>query len=241
MAACAISNTTSSGWSARALIEREMLLRAMPHIIWPLRFVLPYQPISVRERDADVQALATVMPWMKGCGPPGCSGSACSSTTISAGGSSCPAPRTLDLQGHARGRGARAAVREGVRVFRLLGRGFAARRAERARRRRARRAHHDAHQVLSARADGRALADRNERYRKRAGAGAPARACWSTRPALGRRGHPQRLRINAPERVRLVQGSHIVVRKLFDHDRATSSRTPTAGSSSRSPTRTTSR
>ncbi len=25
-----------------ALIERETLLRAMPHIFWPLRFVLPY-------------------------------------------------------------------------------------------------------------------------------------------------------------------------------------------------------
>ncbi len=27
-----------------ALIEREVLLRAAPHIIWPLRFVLPYEP-----------------------------------------------------------------------------------------------------------------------------------------------------------------------------------------------------
>src|SRR5580658_10584440 len=26
-----------------ALIEREVLLRVAPHIIWPLRFVLPYQ------------------------------------------------------------------------------------------------------------------------------------------------------------------------------------------------------
>ena len=27
-----------------ALIEREVLLRAAPHIIWPLRFVLPHEP-----------------------------------------------------------------------------------------------------------------------------------------------------------------------------------------------------
>ena len=27
-----------------ALIEREVLLRAAPHIIWPLRFVLPIRP-----------------------------------------------------------------------------------------------------------------------------------------------------------------------------------------------------
>ena len=31
-----------------ALIEREVLLRAAPHIIWPMRFVLPHAPSSVR-------------------------------------------------------------------------------------------------------------------------------------------------------------------------------------------------
>jgi glycerol-3-phosphate dehydrogenase len=42
MAGCAISNTTSSGLVREALIEREVLLRRHPHIIWPLRFVLPH-------------------------------------------------------------------------------------------------------------------------------------------------------------------------------------------------------
>ena len=27
-----------------ALIEREILLRAAPHIVWPLRFILPHSP-----------------------------------------------------------------------------------------------------------------------------------------------------------------------------------------------------
>ena len=31
------------GLVRKALIEREVLLRAMPHISWPMRFVLPYQ------------------------------------------------------------------------------------------------------------------------------------------------------------------------------------------------------
>ena len=31
-----------------ALIEREVLLAAAPHIIWPLRFVLPHSPSSAR-------------------------------------------------------------------------------------------------------------------------------------------------------------------------------------------------
>ncbi|MDH5528849.1 MAG: FAD-dependent oxidoreductase, partial [Paracoccaceae bacterium] len=30
------------GLVRKALIEREVLLRAMPHISWPMRFVLPY-------------------------------------------------------------------------------------------------------------------------------------------------------------------------------------------------------
>ena len=47
-----------------ALIEREVLLRAAPHIIWPLRFVLPHHARPAAR--------------------PGCCGSACSSTIISA-------------------------------------------------------------------------------------------------------------------------------------------------------------
>ena len=30
------------GLVRKALVEREVLLRAMPHISWPMRFVLPY-------------------------------------------------------------------------------------------------------------------------------------------------------------------------------------------------------
>ena len=45
----------------------------------------------------------------------------------------------------------------------------------------------------------------------------------------------------APQRIRLVKGSHIVVPRLFDTIAATSSRTRTAGCASRSPTSATSR
>ena len=44
MAACAISNTTNSAWCAKALREREVLWRIAPHIVRPLRFVLPHRP-----------------------------------------------------------------------------------------------------------------------------------------------------------------------------------------------------
>ena len=55
-----------------ALIEREVLLKAAPHIIWPMRFVLPH---TARTTD-----------------PPGSSAApACSCTTISAAASACRA------------------------------------------------------------------------------------------------------------------------------------------------------
>ena len=43
--------------------------------------------------------------------------------------------------------------------------------------------------------------------------------------------------LNSAEGVRLVRGSHIVTRRLYDHDKAYFFRAPTGGSSSRSPTR----
>ncbi|MCT4557835.1 MAG: glycerol-3-phosphate dehydrogenase [Pelagimonas sp.] len=53
-----------------ALIEREVLLRAMPHISWPMRFVLPYHGDMRFESDAPTSRLLSfVMPWMKGRRP----------------------------------------------------------------------------------------------------------------------------------------------------------------------------
>ncbi|MCB1390888.1 MAG: glycerol-3-phosphate dehydrogenase [Rhodobacteraceae bacterium] len=53
-----------------ALIEREVLLRAMPHIAWPMRFVLPYH--GAMRFDAETptsRLLSWFMPWMKGRRP----------------------------------------------------------------------------------------------------------------------------------------------------------------------------
>ncbi|MDF1619758.1 glycerol-3-phosphate dehydrogenase [Pseudothioclava nitratireducens] len=53
-----------------ALIEREVLLRAMPHISWPMRFVLPYHKDMRFESDTPTsKLLSLVMPWMKGRRP----------------------------------------------------------------------------------------------------------------------------------------------------------------------------
>ncbi|WP_371157195.1 glycerol-3-phosphate dehydrogenase [Jannaschia sp. 2305UL9-9] len=53
-----------------ALVERENLLRAMPHISWPMRFVLPYHHSMRFDMSTPTsKLLGTVMPWMKGRRP----------------------------------------------------------------------------------------------------------------------------------------------------------------------------
>jgi glycerol-3-phosphate dehydrogenase len=53
-----------------ALIERETLLRAMPHISWPMRFVLPYHKDMRFEGETPTsRILSVVMPWMRGQRP----------------------------------------------------------------------------------------------------------------------------------------------------------------------------
>lgn len=53
-----------------ALIERETLLRAMPHIAWPLRFVLPmHSEMRFDSTTPTSRLLNRVMPWMKGRRP----------------------------------------------------------------------------------------------------------------------------------------------------------------------------
>ncbi|PZX19761.1 homodimeric glycerol 3-phosphate dehydrogenase (quinone) [Palleronia aestuarii] len=58
------------GLVKKALVERETLLEAMPHISWPMRFVLPYSPDMRFEGETPTSKLLNrVMPWMKGRRP----------------------------------------------------------------------------------------------------------------------------------------------------------------------------
>ncbi len=58
------------GLVRKALIERETLLRAMPHISWPMRFVLPYHKDQRFDSDTPVSRfLSIAMPWMRGRRP----------------------------------------------------------------------------------------------------------------------------------------------------------------------------
>lgn len=54
----------------KALKEREILLQSMPHISWPMRFVLPYHKDMRFESDTPAsRLLQSVMPWMAGRRP----------------------------------------------------------------------------------------------------------------------------------------------------------------------------
>ncbi len=58
------------GLVKKALVERETLLEAMPHISWPLRFVLPYSPDMRFEGDTPTsRLLGFTMPWLRGRRP----------------------------------------------------------------------------------------------------------------------------------------------------------------------------
>lgn len=58
------------GLVRKALIEREVLLRAMPHISWPMRFVLPYHRDMRFESATPTSRLLSIsMPWMRGRRP----------------------------------------------------------------------------------------------------------------------------------------------------------------------------
>ena len=53
-----------------ALVERETLLKAMPHISWPMRFVLPYhKDMRFESNTPTSKLLNALMPWMKGRRP----------------------------------------------------------------------------------------------------------------------------------------------------------------------------
>ncbi|MFY0633050.1 MAG: glycerol-3-phosphate dehydrogenase [Vannielia sp.] len=53
-----------------ALKEREILLRNMPHISWPMRFVLPYhKDMRFEKATPTSRLLSLAMPWMKGRRP----------------------------------------------------------------------------------------------------------------------------------------------------------------------------
>ncbi|WP_232622817.1 glycerol-3-phosphate dehydrogenase [Pseudorhodobacter sp. MZDSW-24AT] len=201
-----------------ALEERETLLTAMPHISWPMRFVLPYHRDMRFESDTPTsRLLGVVMPWMKGRRPAWLIRLGLFLYDTLGGRKILPATRTLDLARDPAGAplkpkfahayeysdcwiedsrlvvlNARDAESRGARIM-VQTRVISATRMG------------DHWEVLTEGPEGRAT----HHARVLVNAGGPWVEDIIRNVA----------RINSTEGVRLVRGSHIVTRKLYDHDR----------------------
>ena len=202
-----------------ALEERETLLVAMPHISWPMRFVLPLSPDMRFESDTPTSRLLRwVMPWAKGRRPAWLIRIGLFMYDTMGGRKILPGARSIDLTQDPAGaplkpRFARAFEYsdcwvEDSRLVVLNARDAARRGARILTRTR----------VVSA--------DRRDGLWQITTEGPHGRTLHKAR-ALVNAGGPwvedvirNVARINSSEGVRLVRGSHIVTKKLFSHDRS---------------------
>ena len=203
----------------KALVERETLLKAMPHISWPMRFVLPWHPDMRFEGETPVsRILCTVMPWTKGRRP---------SWTIRAGlflydnlggREILEGTRTLRLRGTPEGAPLEDRFEtayeysdcwvEDSRLVVLNARDAAEKGATILTRSRVTAARREAdHWVVTVESGG---ATTEHRARVLVNAAGP----W-----VGDVIH-DKVHVDSTEGVRLVRGSHIVVRKLWDHGKS---------------------
>ena len=201
-----------------ALEERETLLVAMPHISWPMRFVLPWHPAMRFDSDTPAaRMLARVMPWMKGRRPAWLIRLGLFLYDRLGGRRILPATRTLDLAADPAGRPLKPEFRkaweysdcwvEDARLVVLNARDAEARGARIMVRTRVTGATRMGdHWEIVTEGDG-------GRQTHHAHALVNAAGPWVSDVIR------DVAQINSAERVRLVRGSHIVTRKLYDHDR----------------------
>jgi len=202
-----------------ALIEREVLLKAMPHISWPMRFVLPYHEDMRFESDTPTsKLLSRVMPWMRGRRPAWLIRLGLFLYDTLGGRKILPATATLNLRNAPEGAPLQDRFEkafeysdcwvEDSRLVVLNARDAEARGARILIRT----------EVLSATREGdhwlvetRNSEKETVQYRARmlVNAGGP----WVGDIIQ------TRVRLNSREGVRLVRGSHIVTRRLYDHDK----------------------
>lgn len=209
-----------------ALIERENLLQAMPHISWPLRFVLPVHPdLRFDSTTPTARLLRLICPWMKGRRPAWLIRFGLFLYDSLGGRRILPATRRLDLRHSREGQGLKAHFRtafeysdcwvEDARLVVLNARDAQARGAEIFPRTKC-----TGLDVVDADSDSGA------RWRvrvehTRTGAVTELSARMVVNAAGPWVGDVLRTTIksNSPESVRLIRGSHIVTRRLFDHEK----------------------
>lgn len=203
-----------------ALAEREVLLKAMPHISWPMRFVLPYhKDMRFEGATPTSRILNVVMPWMKGRRPAWLIRFGLMFYDNLGGRKILPATKTLTLKGSAEGAPIEDRFEKAfeysdcwIEDSRLV--------------------------ILNARdAEARGA---NIMVRTKVISAARIKDHWDVTledvetgetsrlkaRMLVNAGGPwvgdiiqQKVRINSTEGVRLVRGSHIVTKRLYDHDK----------------------
>ena len=204
-----------------ALVERETLLRAMPHISWPMRFVLPYHAGMRFESETPTSRLLnTLMPWMKGRRPAWLIRLGLFLYDHLGGRKILPGTRTLDLAQAPEGAPLKPAFRhafeysdcwiEDSRLVVLNARDAEARGATILTRTRVTQAAREGDLWRIELEDAETGARSTRHARMLVNAGGP----WVGQ-VIRDVAH-----IASTEGVRLVRGSHVVTHKLFDHDKA---------------------
>ncbi|WP_424934009.1 glycerol-3-phosphate dehydrogenase [Amaricoccus macauensis] len=201
-----------------ALIERETLLRAMPHISWPMRFVLPYHPSMRFESETPTSRLLNIfMPWMKGRRPAWLIRFGLFLYDHLGGRKILPGTSSVDLRNGPEGAPLKSKFErayeysdcwvEDSRLVALNARDAAVRGAEVLTRSKLVAARCD-DGVWTVTVEDTETGEQRERKAKMlVNAGGP----WVADIISGK------LSRNSGEKVRLVRGSHIVTRRLFDH------------------------
>ena len=203
-----------------ALIEREVLLSAMPHISWPMRFVLPYHKDQRFEGDTPTsRILGVVMPWMKGRRPAWLIRIGLFLYDHLGGRKILPGTRTLDLTRDPAGRPLQDRFTkayeysdcwvEDSRLVVLNARDAEARGATILTRTKVTGAVAEDGIWTVTLTDQVTGEERTQKARMLVNAGGP----WVESVIRNT------VRINSSEKVRLVRGSHIVTKRLFDHDK----------------------
>lgn len=199
-----------------SLIEREILLKAMPHISWPMRFVLPFhKDMRFESSTPTSRLLSMIMPWMKGRRPAWLIRLGLFLYDNLGGREILPGTETVALKNAPEGASLKGKFTkayeysdcwiEDSRLVVLNARDAAARGADINVRTKVVSGARDGNEWRLDLSDGRSVTTRAV-----VNAGGP----WVEDVLKGV------LRRNAQDGVRLVRGSHIVVPKLFDHGKA---------------------
>lgn len=208
------------GLVRHALIERETLLTAMPHISWPMRFVLPFhRDMRFESTTPTSRLLSVIMPWMKGRRPAWLIRLGLFLYDNLGGRKILPGTTTLDLGSDPAGAPLQDKFQkafeysdcwvEDSRLVVLNARDAEQRGAQIMTRAEVISADRQAdvwHITVRHARDG---STQTVRARALVNAGGP----WVEEIIRSR------VRLNSAEGVRLVRGSHIVTRQLYDHDK----------------------